>query len=72
MEHKVHHSAPHSSETPSRPELQSAFYGAALAAIIVAAIYLGQPILMPAALAVLLAFEQKADHDRRQRARKGV
>ncbi|MGD0864111.1 MAG: AI-2E family transporter [Rhizomicrobium sp.] len=56
MEHKVHHSAPHSSETPSRPELQSAFYGAALAAIIVAAIYLGQPILMPAALAVLLAF----------------
>jgi predicted PurR-regulated permease PerM len=56
MEHKVHHSAPHSSESPSRLELQSAFYGAGLAAIIVAAIYLGQPILMPAALAVLLAF----------------
>jgi predicted PurR-regulated permease PerM len=60
MEHNVHHSAPqaphHSAETPSRPELQSAFYGAGLAAIIVAAIYLGQPIFMPAALAVLLAF----------------
>jgi predicted PurR-regulated permease PerM len=36
--------------------LQNAFYGAALAAIIVGAIYFGEPILMPIALAVLLAF----------------
>ena len=56
MEHKVHHPAPHSAESPSRQELQGAFYGAGLAAIIVAAIYFGQPIFMPAALAVLLAF----------------
>ena len=41
---------------PSRNDLQEAFYAAGLAAIIVAAIYYGQPILMPAALAVLLAF----------------
>ena len=44
MEHQVHHPAPHvahhASDSPSRLELQSAFYGAGLAAIIVAAIYL--------------------------------
>src|SRR5271170_2475399 len=36
--------------------LQNAFYAAGLAAIIVAGIYFGEPILMPAALAILLAF----------------
>jgi predicted PurR-regulated permease PerM len=36
--------------------LQTAFYAAALAAIIVGGIYFGEPILMPAALAILLAF----------------
>ena len=59
MEQHVRHSAPHathhSSELPTRPELQSAFFGAGVAAI-TAAIYLGQPIFMRAALAVLLAF----------------
>jgi predicted PurR-regulated permease PerM len=36
--------------------LQSAFHASALGAIVVAVIYFGQPILMPAALAILLAF----------------
>jgi predicted PurR-regulated permease PerM len=36
--------------------LQDAFYAAGLAAIIVGAIYFGEPILMPVAVAVLLAF----------------
>lgn len=41
---------------PSRQGLQNAFAGAGLGAIIVGVIYFGQPILMPAALAILLAF----------------
>lgn len=36
--------------------LQNAFHAAGLGAIIVGVIYFGQPILMPAALAILLAF----------------
>jgi predicted PurR-regulated permease PerM len=36
--------------------LQNAFYAAGLAAIIVGGMYFGEPILMPVALAVLLAF----------------
>src|SRR5215472_1370504 len=36
--------------------LQDAFYAAGLAAIIVGAVYFGEPILMPVAVAVLLAF----------------
>ena len=55
MEKKAHHPSP-DSEAPSRLEIQSTFYGAGLAAIIVAAIYFGQPILMPVALSILLAF----------------
>ena len=47
-------------ESPStdvpRWTLQNAFYAAGLAAIIVGGIYFGEPILMPIALAVLLAF----------------
>src|SRR5579862_7812330 len=43
-------------DAPNTRELQNAFYAAGLAAIIVAVIYFGQPILMPAALAILLAF----------------
>lgn len=44
------------SDVPSRGGLIGAFAGAGLAAIIVGVIYFGQPILMPAALAILLAF----------------
>ena len=43
-------------EIPTSGELRNAFYAAGLAAIIVAGIYFGEPILMPAALAILLAF----------------
>jgi predicted PurR-regulated permease PerM len=43
-------------ETPTSWELRNAFYAAGLAAVIVAGIYFGEPILMPAALAILLAF----------------
>ena len=48
-------------ETPTadvaaRWTLQNAFYAAGLAAIIVGGMYFGEPILMPIALAVLLAF----------------
>ena len=52
--------ATHLPETPVTDvphwTLQTAFYAAGLAAIIVGAIYFGEPILMPVALAVLLAF----------------
>ena len=52
--------AAHLPETPStdvpRWTLQNAFYAAGLAAIIVGGMYVGEPILMPVALAVLLAF----------------
>lgn len=54
MSDTAHHSD--GPETPTSWELQNAFYAAGLAAIIVAVIYFGQPILMPVALAVLLAF----------------
>ena len=51
---------PNIPESPStdvpRWTLQNAFYAAGLAAIIVGGIYFGEPILMPIALAVLLAF----------------
>ncbi|HTW36352.1 MAG TPA: AI-2E family transporter [Rhizomicrobium sp.] len=52
---------PHIAETPTaeitaRWTLQNAFYAAGLATIIVSGIYFGEPILMPVALAVLLAF----------------
>jgi predicted PurR-regulated permease PerM len=43
-------------EAPPNRGLQNAFYASGLGAIIVAVIYFGQPILMPAALAILLAF----------------
>lgn len=43
-------------DRPARWGLQNAFYAAGLAAIIVGVIYFGRPILMPAALAILLAF----------------
>lgn len=56
MAEHAHHSATHGPDGPSRHGLQSAFYGAGLATIIVAVVYLGRPILMPAALAILLAF----------------
>jgi predicted PurR-regulated permease PerM len=52
--------ATHLPDTPStdvpRWTLQNAFYAAGLSAIIVGGMYFGEPILMPAALAVLLAF----------------
>jgi predicted PurR-regulated permease PerM len=54
MDKKAPH--PDSQDTPSRLEMEGAFYGAGVAAIIVAAIYFAEPILMPAALAILLAF----------------
>lgn len=51
-----HNSETHPPEVPQSRTIQNAFYAAGLAAIFVGTIYLGQPILMPAALAVLLAF----------------
>src|SRR5271165_1026565 len=47
---------PAPAEVTAHWTLQSAFYAAGLAAIIVGVIYFGEPILMPAALAILLAF----------------
>jgi len=47
---------PPEADAAPRGSLQNAFYASALAAMFVGVIYFGQPILMPAALAVLLAF----------------
>jgi predicted PurR-regulated permease PerM len=47
---------PPTADMSARWTLQNAFYAAGLAAIIVGGMYFGEPILMPAALAVLLAF----------------
>ena len=51
-----HTPEPPAAEMSARWTLQNAFYAAGLAAIIVGGIYFGEPILMPIALAVLLAF----------------
>ncbi len=56
MSEADNHSEPHTSDVPTRSGLVGAFAGAGLASIIVGVIYFGQPILMPAALAILLAF----------------
>jgi predicted PurR-regulated permease PerM len=56
MSEAANHSEHPTSDVPSRQGLVTAFAGAGLAAIIVGVIYFGQPILMPAALAILLAF----------------
>ena len=47
---------PPEAEAATHWSLQNAFYASGLAAIFVGVLYFGQPILMPAALAVLLAF----------------
>jgi len=52
----LEHSEIHPPEPPTPWGLQNTFYAAGLCAIIVGGIYFGQPILMPAALAILLAF----------------
>ncbi len=56
MTESVDHAEPATPDASARWGLQNAFYAAGLGAIIVGVIYFGQPILMPAALAILLAF----------------
>ncbi len=56
MTETVDHAETATPDASARWGLQSAFYAAGLGAIIVGIIYFAQPILMPAALAILLAF----------------
>src|SRR5215831_8285350 len=42
--------------TPTQSNLQETAYAAVIAAVVVAAVYLGRPLLVPLALSILMAF----------------